>query len=65
MEPDLLASLLGSIEMNRLVIFCGAGLSLAAPSTVPTATALAAKCATELDSLALPIDCENEFGGTV
>lgn len=45
MEDDLKHRLLDSIEANRLVIFCGAGLSMAAPSNLPSATALAIECA--------------------
>ena len=38
---DVAQQLLGSIEADRLVIFAGAGLSMAPPSTVPSALRLA------------------------
>ena len=44
MEEGLAARLLTSIETDRLVIFCGAGLSMAAPSSVPSARRLAEMC---------------------
>src|ERR1700733_579308 len=44
MELELRDRLLDSIENNRLVLFCGAGLSMAAPSRVPSAAALATFC---------------------
>lgn len=42
MDADLRERLLNSIENNRLVLFCGAGLSI--PSGVPSAVALAKQC---------------------
>ena len=44
MEQKLRDRLLNSIENDRLVLFCGAGLSMAAPSRVPSAPALAKFC---------------------
>ncbi len=40
-----IASLLDSIAFNRLVVICGAGLSRAAPSQLPSAAQLARTCA--------------------
>jgi hypothetical protein len=44
MDQELRDRLLDAIENDRLVLFCGAGLSMAAPSRVPSAVALAAYC---------------------
>jgi hypothetical protein len=44
MGPDLQERLLNSIENDRLVLFCGAGLSMSAPSHVPSAAELAKIC---------------------
>ena len=44
MDPDLQERLLNSIENDRLVLFCGAGLSMSAPSHVPSAAELAKIC---------------------
>ena len=41
MDEDLATRLLASIEVNRLVILSGAGLSMSPPSLVPSANALA------------------------
>jgi hypothetical protein len=53
MDPELITRLLTSIEMDRLVVVCGAGLSLSLPSKVPNAFDLAQQCATKYGSLAL------------
>jgi NAD-dependent SIR2 family protein deacetylase len=44
MDQELRDRLLDSIENNRLVLFCGAGLSMAPPSRVPSAVTLARFC---------------------
>jgi hypothetical protein len=49
MDDELKKRLLDSIEANRLVIFCGAGLSMASPSNLPSAKALAVECAEEYE----------------
>src|SRR5436305_14478192 len=41
MTDEVAQLLLGSIEADRLAIFTGAGLSMAAPSAVPSAARLA------------------------
>src|SRR5690242_18160559 len=41
MDATLLTKLLGSIAADNLVVFCGAGLSMASPSKVPSARAVA------------------------
>jgi len=46
MEPEI-AKLLLSIEADRLVVICGAGLSMAEPSKVPSAAELAVYCSKE------------------
>ena len=44
MNNELAATLLHSIEGNQLVIMCGAGLSMASPSSLPSAANLAETC---------------------
>jgi hypothetical protein len=44
MENADLARLLGSMEAGRLVVLCGAGLSMAPPSSLPSAWQVAAAC---------------------
>lgn len=51
-NPGLLARLLTAIDLNRLVMFCGAGLSF---GVVPTAGQLAAECSIRYDAKLLPI----------
>lgn len=46
--------LIGAIQQGQLVVFCGAGISLAAPSTVPTAGGLTAMCVAKYNTRALP-----------
>lgn len=41
MREEIAQLLLGSIDADRLAIFTGAGLSMALPSTVPSAARLA------------------------
>lgn len=55
MDAILEQQLLTSIQENRLILFCGAGLSRSAPSTVPGAFDLAAACAAEYRRRALPL----------
>jgi hypothetical protein len=52
LRDEVAALLLGSIEAGRLSIFCGAGLSLVEPSTVPSAATLSAKIATKYEETA-------------
>jgi hypothetical protein len=44
MDNDLASRLLGSIAADNLVIFCGAGLSMAPPSSLPSARQVAMDC---------------------
>jgi hypothetical protein len=44
LDHNLLIRLLGSIEANRLVILCGAGLSIPAPSNLMSAVRVAQTC---------------------
>ena len=50
MQDDIAQLLLGSIEADRLAIFTGAGLSMAAPSAVPSAARLAEAIAKKYES---------------
>ena len=44
MNQEVRARLLASINAGRLVVVCGAGLSVAAPSSIPSARMIAEKC---------------------
>jgi NAD-dependent SIR2 family protein deacetylase len=59
-DPTVAQILLDSIQEDKLVFLCGAGLSMAAPSGVPSAAKLAEECSREYDRrmpvLALPPD---------
>lgn len=44
MNPKLQVRLLASIQASRLVILCGAGLSMAPPSSLPSAAAISNRC---------------------
>ncbi len=54
MDNTLLNRLIASVQQGRLVVFCGAGLSMAAPSLVPSAAKLAEDCIEEYNRRALP-----------
>ena len=45
MDEVIASRLLASINANRLVILCGAGLSMSTPSNLPSAARLAQNCA--------------------
>lgn len=47
MTDELAAKLLAAIETDRLTVFCGAGLSMATPSIIPSANDLSKSCAAE------------------
>ena len=51
MDASLQGQLLGAINSNGLAILCGAGLSMADPSRVPSAAAVAAECAKKHEGL--------------
>jgi len=53
LEADLRIRLLESIEADRLVLVCGAGLSMAPPSSLPDAKTIANAC----------FDAYQELGG--
>ena len=46
MHAETKSKLMDSLWAGRLVIFCGAGLSMGSPSSVPSAERLAGQCAT-------------------
>jgi SIR2-like domain len=54
LDAELLASLLASMEAGRLVAVCGAGLSMAPPSSLPSAKAVAQACFDEYAVAANP-----------
>lgn len=64
MDPDLLMRLLVSLEANRLVAICGAGLSMAPPSSLPSAEKVANrsfdKCIASIDPK-LPIALRSDL----
>jgi hypothetical protein len=47
MTPATATHLMQSIAANRLTILCGAGLSMAPPSSAPSAAAVASECANQ------------------
>ena len=61
-RPQLLGQMLTAIDLNRLVIFCGAGLSF---GVVPTAGQLATECAIRYDGklhpLQIPANARNNL----
>jgi hypothetical protein len=63
MNPEIAAVLLASMSVDRLVVFTGAGLSMAPPSDLPSAQVLAGQCAarhTQQTGESLPADeCED------
>ncbi len=62
MDAAVRARLLASMEAGRLVILCGAGLSMAPPSSLPSAWSVAASC---YDRYVMSIDpaCPPELRG--
>jgi len=54
MDNQIAHRLLQSIQLNRLVLICGAGLSMSAPTSLPSAARLATQCSDRYDSYALP-----------
>lgn len=53
MSPEVKARLLASMDAGRLLVLCGAGLSMAPPSTLPSARRVAEMC---FDAYALKVD---------
>jgi NAD-dependent SIR2 family protein deacetylase len=62
LDQQLAQKLLSSIQQKRLVIFCGAGLSMSAPSSLPSAKAVTDRCivAYEQSGLEPPIPEESK-----
>jgi len=52
MDDNLASRLLVSLRTDRLVLFTGAGLSMSPPSSLPSAAAFCAECATKYEKLA-------------
>lgn len=50
---DTIEKLIVTVQQEQLVVFCGAGISLAAPSAVPTAAVLTAICVAEYNTRGL------------
>jgi hypothetical protein len=44
LDTDTITRLLGSIETNRLILLCGAGLSIPGPSNLMSAVRVARAC---------------------
>src|SRR5258706_10105637 len=64
MDNALAAQLLTAIEGDRLVVLCGAGLSMSAPSSLPPAWLLAKQCAEKFRRItgdALPADHQEDL----
>ena len=64
MDPVLLTKLLGSIASDNLVVFCGAGLSMAKPSELPSARAVANNVAAKYCSVTaavLPANADSDL----
>jgi SIR2-like domain len=64
MDDALAAQLLTAIECDRLIVFCGAGASMAAPSNLPPAWRLANECADKYEQMTgmnLPADHKNNL----
>lgn len=55
MDRDIAQVLLSSIQQNNLVFLCGAGLSMAPPSSLPSAPKLAEECSRRYDTCGLPL----------
>ena len=62
MDAAVRARLLASMKAGRLVLLCGAGLSMAPPSSLPSAWTVAARC---YDRYVMSIDpaCPQELRG--
>jgi hypothetical protein len=57
MDQELKSLILGSIEAQRLVMLCGAGLSMGAPTALPSAAVLCRRCAAKYEHLTgVPLD---------
>jgi NAD-dependent SIR2 family protein deacetylase len=54
MDAGLFAQLVASIQQGKLVIFCGAGLSMGLPSTVPSAGVLTGQIIADYNLRGLP-----------
>lgn len=59
MSPETLARLLASMNAGRLLVVCGAGLSMAPPSSLPSARAVAERC---FDKYRLEVDPGCDIG---
>src|SRR5687768_8036948 len=63
MDDALASQLLMSISSDRLVLICGAGLSMASPSHVPSAAQLARDCTDKYEAkgLVLPVGLRDDL----
>jgi hypothetical protein len=64
MDADVRQRLLDSIEADRLVIFCGAGLSMAPPSNLPSAAELTNICVEKYEletGIRLPVEARADL----
>jgi NAD-dependent SIR2 family protein deacetylase len=66
LDQQLAQKLLSSIKQRKLVIFCGAGLSMSAPSSLPSAQTVTDRCIEAYEQSALeppmPNDNRNDLG---
>jgi hypothetical protein len=60
-KPATLKYLLGSIEANRLVLFCGAGLSMPAPSSLMSAVNVSRRCYDDYQIETLPANLRDDI----
>ena len=64
MSPEIKTRLLASMNAGRLVVVCGAGLSMAPPSSLPSAQTVAELCFDEYHRIADP-NCDPALRGNL
>jgi hypothetical protein len=62
LDPDVLTQLVGSIEADTLVLLCGAGLSIPAPSNLMSAAQVSQACYNKYQTIAhLPVALRDDI----